>query len=336
MEQAQDEARRKQAFEREKFERPYERMTAQQKAESGLKPYRIGADGKLEPTPGGSADPATVRSLAEAKVPPSSMSPQSLEVSADVYRMTGRLPPNMGRGIQGNQEAAIIRNRAAEKEQDAGGDPADWADRWQQFGTRATGLRTLETRAAGLTLAENEARALVPRVRELLGTVNRTRFPDLNKLIIAGQTKTGNENEIKLGIAIGSLIPVYARVLKPVGQVGQTDMANAQHLLEQKWATGQMGAALDQFEVELHSAKDALAQARKEYGASGPSLPGRPEKKAEMPPPANPAAPTATGSGAAKPAGNPLDAARAAIAKGASLADVIQRLKDNGIDPTGL
>ena len=305
MEQAQDEARRKQAFEQEKFDRQYREMTAQQKAESGLKPYRIGADGKLEPTPGGSADPATVRSLAEAKVPPSSMSPQSLEVSADVYRMTGRLPPNMGRGIQGNQEAAIIRNRAAEKEQDAGGDPADWADRWQQFGTRATGSRTLETRAAGLTLAENEARALVPRVRELLGTVNRTRFPDLNKLIIAGQTKTGNENEIKLGIAIGSLIPVYARVLKPVGQVGQTDMANAQHLLEQKWATGQMGAALDQFEVELHSAKDALAQARKEYGASGPSLPGRPEKKAETPPPANPAAPPAAGSGAAKPAAPP-------------------------------
>ena len=192
-----------------------------------------------------------------------------------------------------------------EKEQDAGGDPADWADRWQQFGTRATGLRTLETRAAGLTLAENEARALVPRVRELLGTVNRTRFPDLNKLIIAGQTKTGNENEIKLGIAIGSLIPVYARVLKPVGQVGQTDMANAQHLLEQKWATGQMGAALDQFEVELHSAKDALAQARKEYGASGPSLPGRPEKKAETPPPANPAAPPAAGQGATKPATTP-------------------------------
>ena len=307
LERAQIEAQRKQAFEEKKLLLPYEQMTAQQKAESGLKPYRIGADGKLEPTPGGPADPATVRSLAEAKVPPSSMSPQSLEVSADVYRMTGRLPPNMGRGIQGSQEAAVIRNRAAEKEQDAGGDPADWADRWQQFGTRATGLRTFETRAAGLTLAENEARALVPRVRELLGTVDRTRFPDLNKLIIAGQTKTGNENEIKLGIAINSLIPVYARVLKPVGQVGQTDMANAQHLLEQKWSTGQMGAALDQFEVELHAAKDALAKARKEYGSSGPALPGRSEKKEEVPakpatpsgaenqPPAKPAAPPAAG-----------------------------------------
>lgn len=281
---AQNTELRKEAFEREKFDRPYSEMTAAQKAaaaRAGLPPGMRMVDGKMEFIPGGPHDPETIRSEAAAKLPPSLMTPQSLETAADVYRMTGKLPQSMGRGVQGAQEAAIIRNRAAEKEQDAGGDPTDWANRWQEFGTRASGIRTFETRAAGLTLAENEARALVPRVRELLAKVDRTRFPDMNKLIIAGKTKTGNEEEIKLGIAIGSLIPVYARVLKPVGQVGQTDMANAEHLLEKHWATGQMGAALDQFEVELHAAKEALAQARKEYGSSGPALPGREAPKTE-------------------------------------------------------
>lgn len=286
---AQQAQARKETFEREKFNRPYQEMTAAEKERNRLSRvpsgYVTDSDGNLKFIPGGPADPATIKSNAEAKLPASLMTPQSLETAADVFRMTGKLPPNMGRGVQGAQEATMIRNRAAEKEADAGGDPADWAQRWQSFGTRAAGLRTLENRAAGLTLAENEARALVPRVRELLAKVNRTKYPDLNRLIIAGQTKTGNEDEIRLGIAIGSLIPVYARVLKPVGQVGQTDLAHAQHLLEAKWSTGQMGAALDQFDVELHAAKEALAQARKEYGESGPVLP---KKKDETTPPATP------------------------------------------------
>lgn len=289
---AQAKQAREEAFAREKFDRPYKEMTAHQKAEAGLKPWRIGEGGNLEATPGGPHDPKTIRAEAEAKLPPSLMTPQSLDTAADTFRMTGKLPPNMGRGTQGAMEATMIRNRAAEREQDAGGDPADWANRWQQFGTRAAGLRTLENRAAGLTIAENEARALVPRVRELISKVNRTRFPDLNSLLIAARNKTGSEEEIKLGIAIGSLIPVYARVLKPVGQVGQTDMANAQHLLEQKWSAGQLNAALDQFEVELHTAKESLTQARKEYGDSGPALPGRKaEPKTTEPPAAAAAAP---------------------------------------------
>lgn len=272
--------KRKEAFEREKFERPYQELTAQQKAAAGLNPWRIGKDGVLEATPGGPHDPKTIRAEAEAKLPPGlEMSAASLAAAAEVYRMTGKLPPNMGRGVQGDLKATSIRNHATEKELNAGGDPSEWSNRWQVFGTRAAGLRSFEQRAAGLTLAENEARALLPRVREASAKVDRTRFPDLNSLILAAQQKTGGEDVIKLGIAIQSLIPVYARVLKPVGQIGQQDMANSQHLLEKSWSDGQINAALDQFEIELHSAKTALAQARKEYSAAG-----QPDSKAEATP----------------------------------------------------
>lgn len=283
--------RRKEAFEREKFDRPYRELSAAEKARQAREPWKTTPEGGLTFTPGGPHDPKTIAAEAAAKLPQSMMSSEAETAAADYYRMTGKLPPNMGRGVQGAMQATRIQNLAAEREQAANGDPSDWPNRWQQFGTRASGLRTLETRAANLTLAETEARSLVPRVRELLSKVDRTRFPDLNSLIIAAQKKTGNENEIKLGIAIGSLVNVYARVMKPVGQIGVSDTQNAQHLLEQKWSTGQIGAALDQFELELDSAKGALDLARKEYGSAGPSIkPKTEEHKPETKPESKPAA----------------------------------------------
>lgn len=182
----------------------------------------------------------------------------TLEADAENYRQTGKLPPNMGRGIQGQAESNAIRQRAAEMEIGEGGNPADWSSRWQSFATQAAGKRALETRAAGLSLAENEASSLIPRVREISSKISRTNYPSLNSLILAAQKGTGGTDVIKLGIAIESLVPVYARVLKPVGQVGQGDMARAHDILDKAWSDGQIGAALDQMQVELKSARSAL------------------------------------------------------------------------------
>jgi hypothetical protein len=193
----------------------------------------------------------------------------TLDADANQYRLTGKLPPNMGRGIQGQQQATAIRTRAAEQEVNAGGDPAEWPAKWQKFGAQATGRRALENRAAGLELAENEATTLIPRVREASARVSRTQYPDINSLINAAHMKTGGTDVIKLGIAIESLVPVYARVLKPTGQIAQGDMARAHDILNRSWSDGQIGAALDQMGVELKSARSALDKTLDEYG--GPS-----------------------------------------------------------------
>jgi hypothetical protein len=182
----------------------------------------------------------------------------TLDADAENYRQTGKLPPNMGRGIQGQGESNAIRQRAAEMEIGEGGNPADWSSRWQSFATQAAGKRALETRAAGLSLAENEASSLIPRVREISSKIKRTEYPTINSLILAAQKGTGGQDVIKLGIAVESLVPVYARVLKPVGQVGQGDMARAHDILDKAWSDGQIGAALDQMQVELKSARSAL------------------------------------------------------------------------------
>jgi hypothetical protein len=194
------------------------------------------------------------------------LSPEALDAAAETYRQTGKMPPNIGRGVQGDAKTSMIQNRATELEQEVGGDPRDWSTRWQKFSTAAAGRRVLENRAAGLTLAENEASSLIPRVRDISGKVSRTNYPNLNALILAAKKGTGGTDVIKLGVAVESLIPVYAKVLKPVGTVGAADMERAHDILDKAWSDGQINAALDQMEVELKSARSALDKSLDEFG----------------------------------------------------------------------
>jgi hypothetical protein len=188
----------------------------------------------------------------------------TIDADAELYRQTGKLPPNMGRGMQGSAEAKAIRARAVQQEIEQGGDPGDWSSRWQNFQTQATGKRVLEQRAVGLSLAENEASSLLPRVREASAKVSRTEYPTLNSLILAAEKGTGGTDVIKLGIAVQSLVPVYARVMKPVGQITEGDTHRASDILEKAWSDGQINAALDQMEVELKSARSALNKTMQE------------------------------------------------------------------------
>lgn len=232
--------------------------------EASIKPISVGATTTL-------IDPRTGKPVyqgpAAAAMAGAGGRSETIESDAEVYRQTGKLPPNIGRGVQGNAESHAIRELAREQEISEGGDPADWPSRWQHFGTQASGLRSLETRAAGLTLAENESKRLIPRVRDISDKISRTEYPSINKLILAAKKGTGDPNVIKLGVAVESLIPVYARVLKPTGTVGAADMERAHDILDKAWSGGQINAALDQMEVELDSAKSALKDTQEEYGS---------------------------------------------------------------------
>lgn len=191
----------------------------------------------------------------------------TLDADAELYRQTGKLPPNMGRGVQGNAEARRIRERAGEQEIEQGGNPAEWPTRWQSFGAQAAGKKILASRQYNLTLTENEASSLLPRVREASAKVKRTEYPTLNKLIEAGQQGRGGTDVVKLGIAVASLVPVYARVLKPVGQITEGDTHRALEILDKAWSDGQINAALDQMEVEMKSARSSLDKTMKDFDA---------------------------------------------------------------------
>ena len=82
---------------------------------------------------------------------PTGESEATLDADAARYRLTGTLPPNMGRGIQGQQLAAQIRQRAVEQEVADGGNPEeDWAPRWARFKTQKGYTGQVDDIAAGI------------------------------------------------------------------------------------------------------------------------------------------------------------------------------------------
>jgi hypothetical protein len=206
---------------------------------------------------------------------------RGLESAAENWLQTGKYPTGIGRGVQGAADRNAIQARGTELADERGIDINELPARWQNFAVAATGKRVLEQRAANLTLVEEETRTLIPRVREASAKVSRTEYPTINSLILAAQRGSGGTDVIKLGVAIESLIPVYARLLKPVGQIGVTDTQNAHHIINMAWSNGQIGAALDQMEVERKAAKEALAAARRDVSGVG----GRKEEGGAAEPP---------------------------------------------------
>ncbi|MBV8474513.1 MAG: hypothetical protein JO107_10240 [Hyphomicrobiales bacterium] len=200
------------------------------------------------------------------------LSPAALDAAAETYFQSGKMPPNLGRGMQGSANMNAIINRATELHPDD--DPSGWAKRWQNFGAGAAGERQLAQRAANLELAENEAKTLIPRVKDASQNVSRTQYPTLNSIIQAMEKGTGDPNVVRLGIAANSLIYVYSRVLKPTGVINESDTRAAHDILDKAWSEGQIDAALDQMETEIASAKQGLAVTQDEMAGRKPSQSG--------------------------------------------------------------
>ncbi len=213
-------------------------------------------------------DPRTGQMTFQAPYPGGNLDPRATETAAETYIKTGKLPPGIGKGAQGPQEIAQILSRAAQLAEERGINPDKLAENWQAFGARSGGLKSVFQRATGLTLVENEANRLVPRVRELLPKLDHTQYPTINAAINAYRKSTGDENIIKFGISAESLASVYARILKGGGTPTGGETERAHELLDKAWSAGQIGAALDQMELELQSAKQSTDDTLQEFGLS--------------------------------------------------------------------
>lgn len=248
--------------------------------EASLKPMHVGSQivvpgtGKVMQVPPPPLTPSDLQSLG--------WSPDAIRSAAETFVQTGKLPTNVGTRQFAGQIIGAIRDEATRVQQERGLSNADMSAGWQRYTAQVAGQRVLEQRAANLTLAENEARALIPRVKEISEKISKTEYPDLNRLILAAKQKTGNPDVVRLGIAVESLIPVYARILKPSGQLAVADMQTAHGILDKAWSNGQIDAALDQMKIELDAAKEALTTSRKEFLGGHPKEaakdPAKPEK----------------------------------------------------------
>lgn len=162
------------------------------------------------------------------------------------------------------QMKAMFQNKLAELAAARGLKGADLAAITAEYQGMQAGERTLGTRTANIEMAVTEAKNLAPLALAASDKVKRTQFPTINALILAGEKGTGDPNAVQLGIAVNSLINIYARAISPTGVPTVSDKDHARELLSGAWSKGQFRAGVEQLMKELAAAQRAPGAVREE------------------------------------------------------------------------
>jgi hypothetical protein len=193
------------------------------------------------------------------------MSP-TLDADAERYRQTGTLPPNMGRGIQGQTQAHSIRQRATELEIAAGGNPSDWPTKWQQFRSRGVGLNreesTLSGRAGNVSIAVDEAERTIPIVRQLAQQNAGKGIAVWNTVDNAWKVQSGDRGFAQYVAQLNSLINIYGRVISGGAAGTVSDKEHARGFLNPNMPLTAVEGSLDAFQTEVGIAQQAPERAR--------------------------------------------------------------------------
>lgn len=214
--------------------------------------------GKATPVEGASTVPPDMTGLhgtqlRDTLAKRAGLTPDSLDINARAL-IDGNISvlTNLGRGKQGGEAVKAIRAYAADvmtneygmsPEQAAGELNANIAD----FTATKAGAVSLGRREAMVTGAATTAMATAPRVLEASKNVSKTNYPSLNAIVNIAKEGTGDQNVIRLGIAINTFVNNYARALG-AGNAGVTNAARAEawENLNKAWSQGQISAAVDQ------------------------------------------------------------------------------------------
>lgn len=192
----------------------------------------------------------------------------TLEADAARYRKTGQLPPNMGRGIQGAQQATAIRQRAVQQEIEEGGDPKEWPTHWQQFRAEGAGLAreqgAIGQRAGNIALAVQESHDTIPRVRELAKQNAGNGVATWNSLENKWLVESGDANFQEYVTQLNSLINLYGRVISSGGKGTVSDLEHARELANPNMPLSGVEGSLKAMEFEIEVAKNAPEKVREE------------------------------------------------------------------------
>jgi hypothetical protein len=133
------------------------------------------------------------------------------------------------------------------------------------------GAGALGRREAQVIGAATTATQTAPRVLAASEAVSRTDYPSLNSVLMAWRQGTGDENVIRLGIAVNTFVNNYARALG-AGNAAITDSARREAFenLSTAWSKGQIKSAVDQMlNKELPSEITGAKMGMKEFLSQG-------------------------------------------------------------------
>jgi len=233
---------------------------------------------------------------------------------------------NLGRGAQGATNLAAVRKEIARQNAAEGKTGADQAAANAEFVGEKSGQRTIGTKQANIEMASTEFTKIAPLVVAASDAVDRTKYPAVNRIIEAWRTNTGDENVVKLGQGLNSLVNIYARAISPTGSPTVHDKVEAQNVIQAAWSKGQIKAVVDFMGQEIGAGIEAPSEVKGRMrqrfleDKGGTASPAAPAKTPTIPKVQN-----------ADEANSLIAQARDAIAKGAPRDVVLKRLIEAGV-----
>lgn len=217
----------------------------------------------------------------------------------------------LGLSAQGAENILKIQQRATAIAKDNGMDASEvLANIANQAGVTAE-ARALGTKSAHFGVAEKAMEESLPIALAASKEVPRTQWRALTELIQKGETQINDPKLKQFLIATDTAAKDYARTINPSGQTREGDIAYARKLISTADSPEAYEAALQQLKVEAGVTKRAIQRQKEEVRTGGKSEAS--QGKAAI-----------------------LSQARDAIARGAPRDKVLERLKQNGVDASGL
>jgi len=215
-----------------------------------------------------------------------SITGDTLEMDAWRYLTDGTLPPNMGRGTQGAQQAAKIRNRSSGLAKEMGMDPSEIRFGHLTNKAAVTAISQLGRARAQILQFEKTAMANADIALEQSNKVDRTGVPLINKYLLAPvKTQLMNDPEfLKLHNATETFISEYARVMGGGYGAAQTTegaqqrahtLLNAAHTKEQFEALiGKNGLLRREMRNREKALNDQMEEEKRRLRGGLPQRPG--------------------------------------------------------------
>lgn len=202
---------------------------------------------------------------------------------------------NLGRGAQGAENVVKLRQEISKQAREAGLDPKDIVNSFNEQAGALSGQRAIGTRAANISLAANEANNMIPIALEASEKLPRTQYMPWNQMVQAYQKGNSSPELASFVAATNSLVNSYVRAVSPSGVPTDAMRQHAYDMLNAAQGPEAYKAVVVTMQKEMQAALQAPSQVREELRK------GNAAPVAALPPQA---APT---SGASAPPAGPVE-----------------------------
>lgn len=159
----------------------------------------------------------------------------------------------LGRGNQGANNIAAVRQRINQKMIDKGMNGADIAAMNAQFMGQLAGARAVGTRGANVELAGSGFENIVPIAQAASAQVVRSGFLPFGKAEIMFDEQTNNTALSSFAAANNGLVNTYARAISPTGVPTVEDKKHARKILSEAKSPDAYNAAVTTLQKEIQA-----------------------------------------------------------------------------------